>query len=208
MVNVHYIFDPMCGWCYGASELIAQFDHMEEVHLQLHPGGMIQKTPISPDFRQHILEADKHIETQTGQPFGDTYVKKVASNDALVLDSYITAQAIIAAERLAQCGLKMLKQIQRAHYQSGLPVYQPETLAEIARQLGFSPEQWEQAMAAAQNDVDSEIQMTRQLMQRFGLGGFPSMVIEKNGQWQTVIISQYYGSPERWSAFWEKVLAA
>ncbi|MGU3847546.1 DsbA family protein, partial [Vibrio diabolicus] len=22
MVTVHYFFDPMCGWCYGASPLI------------------------------------------------------------------------------------------------------------------------------------------------------------------------------------------
>lgn len=207
MVKVHYIFDPMCGWCYGATSLINQLDQMAGINLQLHPGGMMPATPISADFRQHILAADQRIEAQTGQPFGEAYRKKVASGEALILDSYITAQAIAAVETLGHNPVAMLKKIQQAHYQLGLPVNQPEVLAELAGELGIAAEEWRDAMQAAAASVDANIQQTRELMERFGLGGFPSMVVEKDGAFSTVTVSQFYRQPEQWQAFWDQLLS-
>lgn len=208
MVNVHYIFDPMCGWCYGATALIGQLNQMEGVNLQLHPGGMMPATPIAADFRQHILAADKRIEQQTGQPFGEDYQKKVASGEPLILDSYITAQAIAAVESLGHDPVAMLKKIQQAHYQQGLAVYQPEVLAELAEQLGIDAQTWNDAMQGAADRVESNIQQTRRLMEQFGLGGFPSMVVEENGSWRNVSVSQFYRQPEKWQAFWEQILSS
>ncbi|TBW54643.1 DsbA family protein [Marinobacter halodurans] len=206
MVNVHYIFDPMCGWCYGASSLIDQLRQMEGIDLQLHPGGMLKPTPIGVDFRQHILASDKRIAEQTGQTFGERYLEKVASGEALVLDSYMTAQAIIATERLGRGGFDMLRKIQDAHYQHGLPVSEPDVLAALARQLNIEPQAWGRAMQTAEADLATEIQRTHELMRQFGLGGFPSMVFEADGRRHTVAISRFYGRPNEWKAYWRKVL--
>nr|WP_242674367.1 DsbA family protein [Marinobacter halodurans] len=196
----------MCGWCYGASSLIGQLDQIKGIHLQLHPGGMMQRTPISEDFRQHILASDQRIAELTGQVFGEDYLKKVAAGDPLILDSYITAQAIMATQHLGYSAVDMLEKIQRAHYQSGLPVSQPETLAELAGQLDIEVQAWSAAMDEAESKVEAEIQRTRNMMQRFNLGGFPSMLIEENGQWRNVTVSHFYRQPEQWRAFWEGML--
>lgn len=207
MVTAHYIFDPMCGWCYGAAPLIGQLSRMDGVRLALHPGGMIRKTAIDAGFRRHILDADQRIEAQTGQVFGAPYLERVAGGAPLVLDSYITAQAVIAAGHLGLAEVEMLHRIQQAHYQSGLPVYRPETLSALAGQLGIGPEAWAQAMSRAGEEVEAAVRRTRQLMEQLGLGGFPSMLMEREGQWQATGLSRFYGRPDEWRSFWQQQLA-
>ena len=206
MINVHYVFDPMCGWCYGATSLIDLLHRMEGIHLTLHPGGMMEATPIGTGFRQHILEADKRIESQTGQAFGTRYLEKVASGETLVLDSFITAQAIMATELLGWSGVDMLRKIQFAHYVDGLPVYQSTILSSLAGQLGIGTDAWEDAMDKAKANLEAEITHTRELMNRFGLGGFPSLVFEADDQWHTLSISRFYGRPQEWQDFWTETL--
>ncbi|MCV5222232.1 DsbA family protein, partial [Escherichia coli] len=66
MVTVHYFFDPMCGWCYGASPLIEALMDTSQFKVELHPGGMIEKRAIESEFRQHLINSDARIATETG----------------------------------------------------------------------------------------------------------------------------------------------
>lgn len=206
MVRVHYIFDPMCGWCFGATSLMAELAHHPEIELVLHPGGMMQRAPISVDFRQHILQADQRITAQTGQSFGEAYLERVSSGAPLILDSYQTAQAIIAAEQVGIAAFEMLKAIQKAHYIDGKLVASEETLSELALQLGADQDAWQQAMQAASSKVDSQVANTRGLMEQYGQGGFPSLLVEQQGQMRSVRPSDFYGQSQRWKSFWQQVV--
>lgn len=208
MVNVHYIFDPMCGWCFGAATLIESLSNNPEINLQLHPGGMRERAPIEDSFRQHILKADQTIADQTGQTFGQAYLDRVASDQPVILDSFITAQAILAAQQLDSQGAEMLKRIQRGHYQQGRSVYDADTLAELASEMRIEAEAWQQAMNRAENDVMPAVNQTRQLMAAHGLRGFPSMLVEQNGQWQAITVSHYYRRPDAWQVLWQTLTQA
>ncbi|WP_427977831.1 DsbA family protein [Agarivorans sp.] len=208
MIKVHYIFDPMCGWCYGASSLLSQLQEMDDIGLELHPGGMIQRAPLSADFRQHVLVADQQIAIQTGQAFGEDYLKKIRSNQPMILDSYITAQAILAVASLGLAPMAMLQLIQEAHYQYGVAVSQPEELAKLASQLGVSLATWQGAMAEAKTQLEPKINRTRALMQQFGLSGFPSLLVEQDGQWRSLGLSEFYTKPAQWQQFWQVQLAS
>ncbi len=50
MVKVHYFYDPMCGWCYGATALLETLLASDNLELIYHPGGMINRQTISPSF--------------------------------------------------------------------------------------------------------------------------------------------------------------
>ncbi|WP_332419319.1 DsbA family protein [Vibrio metschnikovii] len=209
MVKVHYFFDPMCGWCFGASPLLETLAEMPIITLKLHPGGMLPRSELAAEFRAHILEADQQISLVTGQVFGEAYRSRIASKQPLIVDSYLTAQAIIAAEELQGLGLAMLKKIQQAHYQQGLTVAEPEVLAQLASQLGIEHDKWHNAMQQAKSDLPSTIANSKQLMAQYQLRGFPSMMIElANGQWRSVQPSAYYGKPEAWQAFWQSMVAS
>ena len=38
---LHYIFDPLCGWCYAAAPLVKAARSVPGVTLQWHGGGML-----------------------------------------------------------------------------------------------------------------------------------------------------------------------
>ncbi|MFS8609698.1 MAG: DsbA family protein, partial [Gammaproteobacteria bacterium] len=36
---LHYIYDPLCGWCYGAEPLAAAARDVEGLDFRMHAGG-------------------------------------------------------------------------------------------------------------------------------------------------------------------------
>ncbi|SJN57995.1 DSBA-like thioredoxin domain protein [Vibrio ruber DSM 16370] len=198
MVTVHYFFDPMCGWCYGATSLLAVMAANSEIKLEFHPGGMIDNKAISPSFRRHILEHDERIAKLTGAAFGEDYIQRVQSNDEMVLDSFITARAILTAEQLGLPPLDMLEAIQRAHYFEGKLVNHPEVLKELSVNLGIDGEQWHNAMTANEGIEQKAISESQQLMQRLQVHGYPTLILEVNNQLIKLPHTDFYGKPDEW----------
>ncbi|EJV0277887.1 DsbA family protein [Vibrio parahaemolyticus] len=205
MVTVHYFFDPMCGWCYGASPLIEALMDTTQFKVVLHPGGMIEKRAIEPEFRQHIINSDARIATETGAKFGEAYLQRVKSEDAFVLDSYLPTQAILSAEKMGLNPWHMLKTIQSAHYQLGLKVDEASTLKAIAESLGLASEAWEQNMALSEAELDDKIRSSRQLMRQLHVGGYPTLIAEVNGEYLTLPHSAYYDKPAQWKLALQKL---
>ena len=201
MTTVHYFYDPVCGWCYGATELLNELQARAQqgyLQLELHPGGMIPRRAIDHSFRQHILSADQQIARLTGAEFGELYCQRVASQGALVLDSMITTQAILAAESLGVDAFTMLKAIQAAHYRDGLDVAAEATLQQLAGNMGISQNQWQSAMYNAVATLGTRLAQSRQLMNRLGVQGFPTLLIKSGEQWQRLPHSQFYGQLPKW----------
>lgn len=198
MVKVHYFFDPMCGWCYGATSLLAAMAANSEVHLEFHPGGMIDNKAIDPSFRKHILEHDERIAKLTGATFGDGYVQRVQSNEEVVLDSFITARAILTAEQLGLSPLEMLKATQHAHYVEGKQVNHPEVLKELAVNLGLEGTQWHKAMNANVGIEQEEINKSQLLMQKLQVYGYPTLILEVNNELIKLPHTEFYGKPDEW----------
>lgn len=50
-VTLHYLYDPFCGWCYGAAPLVSAAAEIESVNITLHGIGMLygdqNKCPVS-----------------------------------------------------------------------------------------------------------------------------------------------------------------
>src|SRR5437868_11441911 len=82
--TLHYIHDPLCGWCYGAAPLVRVA--RETLAVQAHGGGMMAgaaRRPITPELRQYVMTHDRRIAQASGQPFGPRYF------DGLLLDTSV-----------------------------------------------------------------------------------------------------------------------
>ncbi|ALG53438.1 TPA: DsbA family protein [Vibrio parahaemolyticus] len=205
MVTVHYFLDPMCGWCYGASPLIEALMDTSQFKVELHPGGMIEKRAIESEFRQHIINSDARIATETGATFGEAYLQRVKSEDTFVLDSYLPTQAILSAEKMGLNPWHMLKAIQSAHYQLGLKVNEASTLKAIAESLGLANDAWEQNMTLSEAELNERIHSSRQLMRQLHVGGYPTLIAEVNGECLTLPHSTYYDKPAQWKLALQKL---
>jgi putative protein-disulfide isomerase len=55
---LHYIYDPMCGWCYAAAPLIAVARETQNLEIVMHAGGMwtgAQIKHVTPLLRGYVL---------------------------------------------------------------------------------------------------------------------------------------------------------
>jgi putative protein-disulfide isomerase len=201
MVKVHYFYDPMCGWCYGAAPLVEAISETKGMELIYHPGGMISKKSIEQSFRQHILQHDQNIAALTGAQFGDDYKARVTSETEFIFDSYITTRAVLVAEEMGVDPHLMIKTIQIAHYQKGETVDQLETLKKIAISMGLDEAIWNEKMQKSKDKVQLTIEESHQLMAQQHVSGYPTLAIEKDGQWTKLSHTQYYGKTAEWKIY-------
>lgn len=198
---LHYIHDPLCGWCYGAEPLVRSAMSAGNLELQLHGGGLWpQPTKLPDDMRRYIGQADARIAEMTGQPYGDAYLSGLLFDPELVLESRPTIAAVLAAEALdASKALAMLSGIQHAHYEHGLHVVDGASLRDVAVECGLEPQAFEVAFRSIA--VDEHIAETRALMQRVGAAGFPTFVLEHDGDWTTVPHHRFAANPAEFGSW-------
>jgi putative protein-disulfide isomerase len=198
--TLHYIFDPLCGWCYAASPLLRRVaDELQEsVALQLHP-GLLFETPMSlkADWRQHILQADQQIHTLSGVPFGDAYIARIRNAESVILASSLPAAAVLAAEQLQTgVGLDMLEAIQAAHYVAGQDVCEAPCLRALAATLGLPGDDFEAALENKLTQQPAATRHARKLLQASGGQGYPTFVLETGGHHIRLPHDKAYGQPQ------------
>lgn len=199
-LRLHYIYDPLCGWCYAAAPLVAAASALPGVELVLHGGGLFAvPTGLEAPMRQHIRAADGRIAALSGQAFGPAYLDGLLADPATVFHSDPPIAAMLAAEQLAAGqGLAMLKAIQHAHYVEGRRVVEPQVLGELAQTLGLSPTAFEAARLAC--PLEAHLSETRRLMARFGIRGFPALLREEGEIMTQLAVSDFYGRPDAFAA--------
>jgi putative protein-disulfide isomerase len=196
--TLHYIHDPMCGWCYGAAPLVKAA--REVVDVRPHGGGMMagaQRRRVSAQLRAFVMPHDRRIAQVSGQPFGSAYFDGLLRDESAVFDSEPPIAAMLAAQNVAGRGLDMLARMQQAHYVEGRRIAERAVLVELAGAIGLETRAFEQALAEVEGPVvQAHIAATRALMNRVGVAGFPSFVLEVDGRMCVLEVGSYFGRPE------------
>lgn len=202
---LHYIYDPLCGWCYGAAPLIKAARSVPGLRLALHGGGMLSgnnRRSITPDWRAYVLPHDARIAQMTGQPFGDAYRDGLLSDLGAVLDSSPPITAILTAEAINGQGADMLQAVQHAHYVDGLRIAELPVLLVLARQLGLDGAAFEASyQALAGEPTTRHIAESRALLAQIGGQGFPTFALDDGaGKLVQIDAGRYLGQPGRLAA--------
>jgi putative protein-disulfide isomerase len=202
---LHYIHDPLCGWCYGAAPLVAAA--REVLPVQAHGGGMMagrNRRPVDAALRDYVMPHDRRIAQITGQVFGDNYFNGLLADTGAVFDSAPPIAAILAMQALkgADAGLDMLAAIQRAHYRDGRRISDEATLSALALQLGVGEEDFARAMRVVEaEELTNHIEASRALLNHVGGRGFPTFVLQRGDALEALDTGTWLGRPEQWAAF-------
>lgn len=201
--KLHYIFDPLCGWCYGAAPLIDAAQGIPDLALILHGGGIMSgpnRRQIDSQWRSYVMPHDQRIAKLTGQTFGDSYFNQLLNDTSAIMDSTPPIAAILAAEELAGCGVAMLHRIQQAHYIEGRRIADNPVLNELATNIGLERSAFITAFNAALTISSQHIAESRVLLAKVHGQGFPTWVLEdKRGEMTILPASEYYGNPSGWA---------
>ena len=206
-VVLHYVYDPLCGWCYAAEPLV-RAAASAGIPVVLHGGGLWDQPVHAPDAKRRMMRAtDGRIADLTGQVFGTAYLDRLLVQPDTVWHSRPTVAAVLAAGQLLDGqDLAMVAAIQRAHYVDGRRVVQEQVLADIAGGIGLDPAAFATGLRAA--DVDAHIRQTRLLMGRYDLHGFPAFLVQHGQAYVRLPHETLYGQPKAFVSALEKGCSA
>jgi putative protein-disulfide isomerase len=137
--TVTYLFDPLCGWCYGASPTIERLALQADIGLELAPTGLFAGGGRVMDaaFADYAWSNDLRIQKLTGQRFSDDYRAQVLGHHGSRFDSSATTLALTAVAMTApEHELATLKTLQEARYISGLDTSDMAVVEKLLRDLG------------------------------------------------------------------------
>ena len=117
--TLHYLFDPLCNWCYGATPAVSDLLGTPGIVVKLWPTGLFYgegARAMDDAFENFALSNDQRIERLTGQCFTERYRHRVLGDRHQLFDSgpatvALTAVSLVNAAR----ELETLKAIQSVH---------------------------------------------------------------------------------------------
>lgn len=182
MTRLTYLFDPLCGWCYGATPALDAARTAPEVELVLQPTGLFadaQSRLIDLGFANFAWSNDQRIAALTGQSFTDRYRTEVLGDRSMRLDSGPATRALFAVHKNdPRRVFDALKAIQHARYVDGRDVTDPATLADLLSALSL-PEAARDLVVVDANLIAGYrtwVLAGAGAMRRFGLRGVPSLL--------------------------------
>lgn len=210
--TLHYIYDPLCGWCYGSAPLVKAAREVGGLSFVLHGGGMMAGSArqlASDGLREFIMPHVARITGMTGQEFSKAYTDGLLRDHTAMLDSEPPTAAILAVEAAAGRGADMLAHMQKAHYIEGRALSDRAALATLAEEIGIERAAFD---AELSNQLGSSVQAhmadSRQLLSRVGGQGFPTFALETPRGLAMLDTSRWLGKPAEWRKALEATLAA
>lgn len=199
--TLHYLFDPLCGWCYGATPAVSALLESPVIRIELLPTGLFSGAgarPMDGDFAAYAWSNDQRIERLTGQPFSELYRLRVLGDRQRLFDSGPATVALTAVSlTMPARELEALKAIQRARFVDGSDVTSWATLVSLLQGLGIEPA----AAKVAQPDEDllaatrTRIGRAQALMQELGARGVPVLIAESGVKRRIVNHAVFYSDP-------------
>ena len=186
---ITYLFDPLCGWCYGASPVLQQLAQHSHIRLELAPTGLFSGAGgrvMDAGFAAYAWSNDQRIQTLTGQRFTEVYHTQVLGKTGSRFDSDAVTLALTAVSLTEpQLELACLTLLQEARYLRGQDTSVLSTVVDVLREHGLTAAA---QLLLLQDDETSlntrkqtRVQQAQRLMHSLGAQGVPALVIRQGG---------------------------
>ncbi len=196
-----YVYDALCGWCYGFSPVIMRL-HEElngKVDFLVLSGGMVRGENAGPigQIAGYIKQAYKTVEDTTGVKFGQKFLDEVLENGEAIFTSVPPARAL-AVFRLEKPdrAVEFAARLQKAIYYDGRLVEDKTLYLDIASGLDVDGDKLIRRM-----DTDEIAQMVEnefKMVAGMGVNGYPTLVMRTGEEMK--ILARGYQSFEQVSA--------
>jgi putative protein-disulfide isomerase len=182
-MHVTYLFDPLCGWCYGAGPALDKLADLANLTLELAPTGLFAgegARPMDGHFAAYAWQNDQRINRLTGQVFSQAYRDEVLGGSGSMFDSAPATLGIVAVGlKYPGNERKALKALQSARYVDGRNNSDIAVVADVVDKAGFPDAA---ALVRAPNEAllaayGKRIETARRLMAEFRIDGVPALLV-------------------------------
>ena len=192
--RLHFLYDPLCGWSYGAMPLLAIARQRNDMHIVLHGAGLWvghRRPHFGTSLQAQLLFVDQQISVATGQCFGDRYLNRLLLDSHKYLDSEPPLCALLALDALGGDAVALLQEMQHAFFQHGDWLADTALLCDLAAKQKIDGTAFEHAMVRV--DLLAHLQQTQHWLHRLQAPGFPAMGLETAGQLHPIDLRAFHG---------------
>jgi len=164
----------MCSWCWAYRPVLLQLRASlpENIRWQNVLGGLAPDSdqPMPEDTRRMVQGHWQKIQSSLGTEFSfDFWIQCQPRRD-----TYKACRAVIAAGR-QRAEEAMIEAIQKAYYLRAMNPSEPNTLVELATELGLDRKLFQQELTST--ETETELQRQFGLRRQLNVRSFPSLVL-------------------------------
>jgi putative protein-disulfide isomerase len=202
ITHITYLFDPLCGWCYGASAALQQIAALPHIDLKLAPTGLFSGAgarPLDSHFASFAWQNDQRIARVSGQIFSEAYKKQILDTADGMFDSGPATLGLVAVGLSEASGeIVALRALQHARYVNGQNTSELSVVAEVLSGAGFklAAEKLEVPDAELLAALQTRVQAAQAEMTRFGINGVPALIVGEGQDRHVLGTSALFGKFE------------
>jgi putative protein-disulfide isomerase len=178
---LYYVYDPLCGWCYGFSPVITKIQEnwKDKIDIEVISGGMILEDRVGPvsEVAPYIKTAYKRVEETTGVTFGEAYLVDLLGEGKTIMNSwYLCVAMTVFKSSDKKNQLAFASALQKAVYFDGMAPEDTEAIARLAETFGLDAKAFKESMDSEEMKYATKQEF--QFAQDLSATGFPTLVIK------------------------------
>lgn len=191
--RIIYVYDALCGWCYGFSPVIRQLydTYADRFDFDVLSGGMMTGARVRPvaESMTYIEQAYKVVEERTGVRFGDAYLTNLLRPGTYVSDSEPPGRAMTLFKAiLPGRAVEFAGTLQNALYRDGIDLNVAAHYGPLVEPYDIDPDEYVAHLTDPAIREQTRAEFT--LVAQYGINGFPSVIVD-NGQ-QLYVVARGY----------------
>jgi putative protein-disulfide isomerase len=186
--KIIYVFDPMCGWCFGFGKVMEEFhaQYKDSFHFDVISGGMVvgeREGPIG-DFADYILGAYTKVEEYSGLKFGEAYLdqlktKKIWSSSvkpAIAIETFKTFNTIDVVD--------FSHKVQKAYYVDGKDLRDDKVYTDLIKPYAIDANEF---ISKLNSDEMKKITFDWfKTTSDWGVSGYPTVIQVHKGKYYAI----------------------
>lgn len=188
-MKVIYVYDALCGWCYGFSPVMLEFQekYKNELTIEVISGGMVTGDRIGPigEVASYISWAYKDVEKATGVKFGSAFLENTLKKGEAIFTS-IPASIALSIFKTADStqSLQFASALQKAIYFDGMEPENTTAYGQIAEKFGLNAGDFTAKMKDSTFKLLAEADFNQSSTLK--VSGFPTVFVEWKGHFYKV----------------------
>lgn len=184
-MEIIYLFDPLCGWCYGFGPQMSQFAQAHpEFSYTVLSGGMVTGSRVGPlsQIAPYIREGVQRVEDLSGVKFGAGFLADLHGEGKSHMDSLPPTKAfIILKEAYPEKAVTLAHAVQAVFYHDGLDLNKAESYENLCLSMGFSYVEFTEKFNGVAYQLASKDEFNEAA--RYGVSGYPTVVVRFGQQY-------------------------
>ncbi len=204
-----YIYDALCGWCYGFSPVMQQLHekYAAQIDFEVLSGGMIMGLRAGPigEVAAYIGKAYPDVEKGTGIKFGEPFLQNILEPGTAIFSSEMPGTALTVFRKYQpENVLAFAHTLQNTLYRNGVELSVLGNYKPLVEHFGLPSDDFLAEMQ--REETRYETLMEFQTVANWGVNGYPTVLLKPAREEQYYMVARGYTPLERLEEVIEKVI--